>query len=173
MLILVISLHLWVLGILALSQRAVGASLGWFHLAAPFLWSIGCCFVVILDLISSVSSGQVGNGGSRCAFSLLAVCVLRFLSKPSAFKLLHIDGLLLCSVAKSATFLRARFPTPPSKAEGHLLSRKRRRNNCFYFLGPSMASIIHHSGWKRSYPPSLPPSFLPTFFLSFSPAPCG
>lgn len=48
-----------------------------FHLAAPFLWQVGCCLVVILDLISTVRRGQVDNSsGSRseCFLCLLFVC---------------------------------------------------------------------------------------------------
>lgn len=69
------------------------------HLAAPFIWQVGGCFVVILDLTSAVRSGQVDTVG----FSVLAVCVLRFLSKPclSCYILLF---LLLCSVAESISF---------------------------------------------------------------------
>lgn len=49
-----------------------------FYLAAPFLWQADGCCVVILDLISTVSSGQVDAVAQTWVFSALAVCELRF-----------------------------------------------------------------------------------------------
>lgn len=73
------------------------------HLAAPFIWQVGGCFVVILDLTSAVRRRQVDAVGPDLGFSVLAVCVLRFLSKPclSCYILMF---LLLCSVAESISF---------------------------------------------------------------------
>lgn len=75
--------------------------LGWagVRLAAPSLAVDGCC-VVAMDLMSTVSSGQGDTWSQTWSLSVLAGCVLRFLSKPclSCYILMF---LLLCSVAES------------------------------------------------------------------------
>lgn len=60
------------------------------HLAALFIWQVGGCFVVILDLTSAVRSRQVDAVGPDLGF-FCACCLCVEVSKQAMFKLLHID----------------------------------------------------------------------------------